>query len=215
MNFLEVLCEGSSDVPAVREVLTRRFELVEEETFRIHPHQGKGRLPGSDRLLKAPPGRQNQLLTQLPIKLKNYGSQAVGGYATSVLVLVDADREDCRSLKERLATVYENLPTKPERCLFRIAVEETESWFLADPDAVKGAYPRAKVAALRRHAPDSVCGAWERLAEAIGEDPRACTGADKVRWAEKISPFLDLEEPRSPSLAALINGVPGLLAGDP
>ena len=37
MIFLEVLTEGSSDVPAVKEILTRRFNLKENEHFRIHP----------------------------------------------------------------------------------------------------------------------------------------------------------------------------------
>ena len=43
MTHFVVLVEGASDVPAVREVMTRRFGLAEDVHFRIHPHQGKGK----------------------------------------------------------------------------------------------------------------------------------------------------------------------------
>lgn len=211
MRFIEVLCEGTSDVPAVREVLTRKFNLVEDQDFRIHPHRGKGRLPPSAQLLRVPDPGRDQLLDLLPIKLKNMGQQTVPGFEIAVVVLVDADDDDCRVLKQDLLRVYHELPTKPTRCLFRIAVEETESWFIAQPDAVRAAYPTADRAILDRFRPDAVCGAWERLAECLGHDPNVCTGGDKTEWAVAIAPRLDLDRPRSPSLAAFVAGVSRLL----
>lgn len=38
MIFFEILLEGTSDVPVVKEILTRRFLLKEGVNFRIHPH---------------------------------------------------------------------------------------------------------------------------------------------------------------------------------
>jgi hypothetical protein len=204
--YLEVLCEGSSDVPAIREVLTRGLKLTEEEEFRIHPHSGKGKLPENP-LARPIPGR-NTLLDQLPIKLRNYGRQSKGGYETAVLVLVDADADDCMELKQSLLDLLQELDAKPVRVLFRIAVEETESWFIADTAAVKRAYPRAKIADLKNIKADSICGAWERLAEALGLDPK--TDADKIGWANSISPHLDFQKPKSPSLGCLLTGVPKL-----
>lgn len=212
MRFIEVLCEGTSDVPAVREVLSRRFGLIEEQNFRIHPHRGKGRLPSWEHLLKVPDRGCDQLLDLLPIKLKNMGRQSAPGFEVSVVVLVDADDDDCCALKEALVRVYQSLPSKPARCLFRIAVEETESWFIAEPQAVKAAYSTADTAALSGIPPDCVCGAWERLAECLGLLPAACTGGDKTEWAREIAPKLDLKSPRSPSLAAFIEGVSRLLS---
>ncbi|MBX3410902.1 MAG: DUF4276 family protein [Phycisphaeraceae bacterium] len=214
MRFLEVLCEGTSDVPAVHAVLTQRFNLIEEQNFRIHPHRGKGRLPSSKQLLKAPERGRDQLLDLLPIKLKNIGRQSVHGYEVAVVVLVDADDDDCRVLKQNLLDMYSALPTKPARCLFRIVVEETESWFIAQPEAVRAAYPTADKAALADIPPDAVCGAWERLAKCLGRDPTTCTGGDKTEWAIAIAPKLDFRTPRSPSLAAFITGVSRLLAQD-
>lgn len=207
MIYLEVLCEGSSDVPVLREVLTRGLGLKEEEQFRIHPHQGKGKLPANP--LKKPDVWQNALLNQLPIKLRNYGKQAAGGYETAVLVVVDADDDDCVALKTSLVEMLGKLDVRPARVLFRIAVEETESWFIADSAAVKKAYTHAKVADLEKFDADVICGAWERLAEALGLNPKL--DQDKVGWATAISPHLNLDSPKSPSLDCLIHGVPKLL----
>jgi len=207
MTLLEVLCEGESDVPVLREVLTRRFKLEEGTHFRIHAHKGKGKLPPPDRLLTRPDPRQNQLLTQLPVKLKNIGKQSSGTFKVAVLVLVDADDDDCVQLKKSLIAAYAALPTKPAICLFRIAVEETESWFLADPAAVKAAFSVADKATIQKIEADSVCGAWERLAESLGIEPTTCTGRDKTEWAGRIAPHLDLLAPKSPSLKALVTGI--------
>lgn len=212
MRYIEVLCEGSSDVPALHEVLTRRFKLIEGEHFRIHPHRGKGKLPDKAHRLKPPARADNSLLRHLPIKLKNMGQQSQGGFEVAVIVVVDADDDDCQALKKQLQELYEELPTKPPRCLFRIAVEETESWFIAEPSAVKRAYPGADTHALGMIGKDAVCGAWESLARALGIDPASCSGGEKTEWAATISPHLNLKTPESPSLSALVEGVSRLLA---
>lgn len=96
--------------------------------------------------------------------------------------------------------------------LLRIAVEETESWLIAEPEAVRRAYPDARLGKLRKLKADAVCGAWERLAEALGLRPADCNGQDKYAWAEAILPKLDLDTPRSPSLQAFITGIERLRA---
>jgi Domain of unknown function (DUF4276) len=213
MRFIEVLCEGSSDVPAIREVLKRRFRLTEGTNFRIHAHRGKGQLPAPRDRLKPPARGNDALLPQLPIKLKNMGRQTQGGFEVAVVVVVDADNDDCRQLKQSLVDLYKALPTKPSTVLFRIAVEETESWFLADPGAVRKAYGNAAAMQLDIYAPDQVCGAWEALARALGEDPDL-SGRRKFEWAEAISPHLNLNPPYSPSLASLVSGISRVLNVD-
>lgn len=209
MIFLEVLLEGQADVPAIRDILTRRFRLAEDQQFRIHPHRGKGQLPANP--LSRPDPFRRGLLDQLAAKLQGY-HYLPRGYC--VVVLIDADRDDCRDLKRALVKLYTSLPKRPQCVLFRIAVEETESWFLADANAIRVAYPRARLARLPE--PDEVVGAWERLAEVLGKRPDDCDGSDKREWAEQIAPLLDLQNPRSPSLQAFIEGIEGLLqAPDP
>jgi hypothetical protein len=211
MRYIEVLCEGSSDVPAIREVMTRRFRLIEGEHFRIHWHQGKGKLPEKAHRLKKPDRANNSLLHQLPVKLKNMGRQTVSGFEVAVIVVVDADNDNCVELKNELLGLYNELPSKPPRCLFRIAVEETESWFIAEPAAVKKAYPATDTAMLSKIPKDDVCGAWESLARAIGVEPTACGGGEKTEWAAAISPHLNLTRPQSPSLSALVHGIDKIL----
>lgn len=202
MTWFEVLVEGASDVPAVRHVLTGYFGLVEDVNFRIHRHKGRGNLPGD--LLGHPDPKQQTLLHQLPAKLKGFSHL---DNDACVVVLVDADRDPCGELLAQLNAMLARLPKRPPRVLFRLAIEETESWFIADEDAVIAAFPKARTQKLRRIAADSIVGAWEELAGALGIRTSEVTGYDKYAWAERISPHLNLEEPRSPSLRKFIEGI--------
>jgi Domain of unknown function (DUF4276) len=197
MSWIEVLVEGSSDAPAIREVLTRRFALIEDHHFKIRPHKGRGNLP--HKILKNPELQNRSLLYQLPAKLKGFSTWFTKEHW--VLVVVDADDTPFAELLEDLQVMLQKLPKAP-RVLFRIAVEETESWFIADTTAIKKAYPKSNIAALKKIELDSICGAWERLAEAI-----QAKGKDKTSWAEAISPHLDLDNPPSPSFLKLITGI--------
>lgn len=202
MTWFELLVEGASDVPAVRDVLTRRFGLEENVNFRIHPHKGRGSLPGD--LLGQPDPKQQTLLHQLPAKLKGFSHLDDD---SCVVVLVDVDRDPCGELLAQLNAMLVRLPKRPARVLFRLAIEETESWFIADADAVVAAFPRARTQKMRRIAADDIIGAWEELAAALGIKTSAVTGSDKYAWAERISPYLNLQEPQSPSLRKFIEGI--------
>ena len=207
MTWFEVLVEGVSDVPAIHEVLTRRFGLVEGEHFRIHPHQGRGQLPINP--LARPDPKQRQLLHQLPAKLRGYAKSMPSNAV--VLVVVDVDDTPCKKMLDDLRDMLSKLPVRPNRVLFRLAIEETESWFIADTAAVQAAFPRANVAPLRRIEPDAIVGAWEALAAAIGASSDS-SGTEKLRWARLICPHLDLTAPASPSLRKLIAGIARELA---
>lgn len=202
MTYFEVLVEGASDVPTVREVLVRRFSLVEGEHFRIHPHRGRGSLPANP--LARPDPKQQTLLHQLPAKLSGFSFL---GPNCCVIVVVDADDTPCAEFLTQLKAMLELLPRKPARVLFRLAVEETESWFIADEHAIRRAYPTARTQPLRDIAPDAIVGAWELLADALRVRRKDVTGAEKVAWARQIAPHLDLDQPRSPSLRKLVHGI--------
>lgn len=200
--FIEVLTEGASDVPVVREVLVRHFGLSEHNNFRIHPHWGRGKLPVNP--LSRPDPKHRGLFDQLPAKLRSYGTWMDEQYL--VLVLADVDNDDCVQLLAELNALLLSLPTKPPRVLFRLAIEETESWFLADSNAIKKAFPKAQLALIRNILPDAQIGAWEKLAECLGHKPS--NGAPKkTHWAEQIAPHLNFYTPFSPSLGKLISGL--------
>lgn len=199
MILLEVLVEGKSDAPAIKEALQRKFGLVENVHFRVHAHKGKGKLPTKP--LNKPDPKHRGLLDQLPAKLLGYGKSLQEGL---VLVVVDADDAPPKQLIADLERMLAQLPVKP-RVLFCLAVEETESWFIADIAAIQLAYPkRLKKQILRNIEPDAVVGAWEKLAAALSIDPKKVSGADKYEWAVRISPHLYLNPPKSPSFNKLI-----------
>lgn len=199
MMRFEVLVEGASDVPTMREILTRRFGLEENTHFRIHPHKGRGNLPAD---LLAPPSPQHQaLLDQLPAKLRGFSYLRDDA---CVIVVVDVDDTPPQQLMKELDTMLERLPKRPKRVLFGLAIEEMESWFIADHKAVLQAYPRAKIPKIR---PDDIVGAWEKLAEALNLKRNDISGADKCKWAQAIAPYLDLDNPYSPSLKKLIEDI--------
>lgn len=205
MTFFHVLTEGAADVPVVREVLTRRFGLSEDSDFRIHPHKGRGQLRND--LLSPPDPRHQGLLDQLPAKLKGWSNL---GADHCIVVLLDADDDPCRELLAELKAMLARLLKRPGNVLFRLAIEETESWFIADLPALEAAYGRKiKLNGLRRLEPDAIVGAWERLAEALGHnlEKQTFSGPDKYRWAESIAPHLNLDNPPSPSLGKLIEGI--------
>lgn len=207
MIWIEVLVEGASDLPTVKEVLERKFKLVEGEHFRMHAHRGKGQLP--DNPVKKPDPKHQGLLDQLPAKLRGYGRSLEPH--SIVLVVIDTDTQDCKQLLAQLNAMLLAVPIKP-RVMFRLAIEETESWFIADIDALQRAYPRGvKTSVLKNIQPDAVVGAWEKLAESLGVDRKMVAGPTKFQWAQKIAPCLDLEQPKSPSLKKLIDGVAGLI----
>ena len=203
MTFFYILVEGDADVPMVREIMTRRFQLQENVDFRIHPHDGIGSLPANP--IKPPPQHLRGLLDLLPTTLLGMGRYC--GEHECVLVLVDADKTPCRELLAQLNFMLARLPQKPPRVLFRLAIEETESWFIADTEAVRKAYPGVNLQVLRAIKPDAVIGAWEKLAEAIGDPLPKKRGPLKYAWAEKIAPHINLENPISPSLGKFISGV--------
>jgi hypothetical protein len=78
---------------------------------------------------------------------------------------------------------------------------------MGDIRAVKSAYPAADDGVLSSYVNDSICGIWEKLADAVypggakvmSRKGWQTVGAEKARWAEEISPRMDVENNASPS----------------
>lgn len=187
---IRVLVEGKSEQLLIEQWCIRAFPKHE---VIVHPHQGKGEIPN---LTKKPDYRRRGLLDQLPATLRALAKEQ----ETAVLVLVDSDDEECTDLKNRLLTLATQIRPKPTRLMFRIAVEETEAFYLGDLKAIRKAYPDADMKKAKRYTPDSVCGTAELFGEIINDD-----GLNKVAWAEAMGNTLTTrpEGSRSPSFRAL------------
>jgi hypothetical protein len=197
--LVHVLVEGPSDKVLIEGWAPRAFS---GHQFRVHIHQGKGQLRKlSD--AKAGPGRGRGLLDLLPSTLRGFASSP----DQAVLVLLDADDDNCFELKKALVEVHQAVaPELP--VVFRIAVEETEAYYLGDLAGFKKAFPDADLELARDYVPDSICGTAERVAAVLGEDTLR-----KVDWAEAMAPYLTTspEKSRSPSFKALIAGIDKLV----
>jgi Domain of unknown function (DUF4276) len=207
MIWLEVLVEGASDSPVIKEVLVRKFQLEEGTHFRIHPHKGKGKLPKN--LLSKPDLKHQGLLDQLPAKLRGFGKALSAD--DWVLVVIDSDDQPPISLLNELSSMLSSLPSKPN-VMFGLATEETESWFIADINALKKAYPnKVDTGSLKNIQPDAIVGAWEKLARALGVDINMVSGKTKFDWATNIAPHLNLDSPMSPSFKILIENISSIV----
>ena len=93
-----------------------------------------------------------------------------------------------------------------------------EAWLLGDRAAVKTAYPRVREQVLDDYKQDSICGTWEKLADAVF--PGGCqklrgmgypqVGRVKCEWADNIARYLDLECNLSRSFQVFRDGIRNL-----
>ena len=215
---LEVLIEDKSGTIAVDLLLEKILDSGKIAcTWRTHAYKGIGRLPRNTQRSER---RSHLLLNNLPRIMRGYGRSLTRNSA--VLVVVDLDDRNCQSFKQDLLHVLHDCNPSPT-ALFRIAIEEIEAWLLGDAEAVKAAYPRAKWPVLNRYEPDSICGTWEVLADAVYPGGAAKlknmgypeVGRIKCEWAERITPHIELDRNRSKSFQVFRDGVLRLAEGWP
>ncbi len=214
MHF-EVLVEDQSGKIALQVLLEKIIgPNGHEHSFKIHAYNGIGRLPKKRQGITSP--QKRILLDRLPTLLRGYG-KSLQDVSAAVLVVVDLDRKDCLSFKQELVDVLNSCNPKPTT-LFRIAIEEGEAWLLGDKDAVKRAYPDAKSQALTLYRQDSICGTWEKLADAIYQGGAhklkqlgwPHTGQAKCEWAKRIAPYMDVDKNQSKSFQVFRDGLRNL-----
>lgn len=207
---IEVLVEDSSGEKLLARLLPKILgEQGAPHTWRLKPYKGIGRIP-SGLSPKADPSKR-MLLDQLPRLLQGYGKTPG---IDAVVVVLDTDRRDCKEFLRELTLVTQGCKPAP-RTLFRMAIEEMEAWYLGDRAALLKAYPRAKRDVLDRYLQDSVCGTWELLADAVHAGGAAAIkkagwplpGQIKHEWAEKIGPFMSLNQNASPSFCKFRDGL--------
>jgi hypothetical protein len=202
---LEVLVEDQSGKKAL-EILIPKITGT-GHTFNVHAYRGVGRIPKN---MRDTQNASNRIfLESLPKLLKGYGKTFHGypsNYYTAVIVVCDLDDKCLKEFRRQLLEILDACHPQP-KTRFCIAIEEGEAWFLGDLNAIKHAYPKANATVLTSYVNDSICGTWEKLADAIYPGGShvlenrvyQVIGEEKSRWAERISPEMDIENNRSPS----------------
>jgi hypothetical protein len=202
---VEILVEDLSGKKAL-DILVPRI-IRGQDTFRVHFYKGVGRIPKNMKDAADPSKRI--LLTNLPKLLKGYGRTFEGyppGYRAAVVLVCDLDDRNRNDFLKDLDAILNGGHPKPETG-FCLAIEEGEAWFLGDMPAVKSAYPHADDHVLSSYVNDSICGTWEKLADAVypggakglSKKGWQMVGAEKARWAGDITLRMDIENNQSPS----------------
>lgn len=202
MHF-EILVEDQSGKRAL-DILVPKI-IGDDHTFKVRAYKGIGHIPRN--LGNNGEAHNRILLDQLPRLLRGYG-RAFENYTAAVILVCDLDDKCLKTFRQALLKILNDCDPKPET-RFCISIEEGEAWFLGDISAVKSAYPNAKDSILNAYVNDSICGTWELLADAVysggstalsGKGWHA-VGAEKSQWADKITPYMDVNNNASPSFA--------------
>jgi hypothetical protein len=207
---IEILTEDSSSQRLLEHLMPKLVGPTGgAHSWRLHAYRGIGRIPPG--LSKSSDPSKRILLDQLPRLLRGY-ARTPG--IDAVVVVLDTDERDCVTLLTELRSLAVSCSAS-HLALFRLAIEETEAWYLDDRAALKRAYPRARMRALGHYVQDSVCGTRELVAEAvhpgglrsIQQAGWPLPGQIKHGWADRIAPLLDPEANRSPSFRKLRDGI--------
>lgn len=121
-----------------------------------------------------------------------------------IVVMVDRDDDDCLVLKGELNRVIRDVDTARAhsdratiagRIRNRIVIEELESWYFGDWEAVRGAYPRVSPTLPNSRGyrdPDAIRGGtWEALERVLRKAGYYAGGLPKIELAHTIAPLMD------------------------
>ena len=201
MHF-EILVEDQSGKKAL-DILIPKI-IGNQHKFKVRPYQGIGHIPKN--LTNPTNANTNLLLNQLPMQLRAYGKRYANDSTKVVIVVCDLDNNCLKTFRQELFTVLNACTPRPET-RFCIAIEEGEAWLLGDIPAIKAAYPKTKDNILNGYQNDSICGTWELLADAVFRGGLSSlkkrgwqrVGREKSAWAQKITPYMNVDKNASPS----------------
>ena len=201
MHF-EILIEDLSGKIAL-DILIRKI-IGPQHTFNIYPYKGIGHL--SIKPQNPTNVNTDHLLNDLPKQLRAYGKSFVKDPNKVVIVVCDLDKRCLKTFRKELLSLLNTCHPKP-KTRFCIAIEEGEAWLLGDISAIKKAFPKVIGNVLNSYQNDSICGTWELLADAIyaggakalKKKTWRARGKIKSVWAQKITPYMDVNNNKSPS----------------
>lgn len=216
MHF-EVFVEDLSGGKMLEHILPKI--IGQDNTFKINTYKGIGHIPRD--LNSTNYVRSKVLLNKLPGILRAYGKRFASNlqnYQETMLIICDLDKQCLKEFKRQLIDVLDQCNPKPE-VNFIIAIEEGEAWLLGDTHAIKTAYPSAKMSKLKQYTNDSICGTWEILADSLypggskvlKKQGYQAIGKEKYIWADKIAPYLDISNNKSPSFCYFRDKVKNIL----
>ena len=189
--IVEFLLEEPSMVNYLEQILPKILPegFVLNENCFLRPHNGK-----------------SDLLKSIPQKVKAFSKLTHEAYR--IVIVHDQDSNDCKHLKQKLATLCIQNGDCPT--LIRIACRELEAWYLGDMDAIQKVYPSFKADQHRNKAkfrdPDT-CNPSEELKKLI-------PNFQKGYASKEISKYISIENNRSASFGHFVSGLKRFLSSD-
>lgn len=196
---LEILVEEPSAEAALQNLVPKI--VGKDVSFRILVHQGK-----------------TDLLNKILPKLRAYSKWITN--EVKIVILVDLDRDDCLQLKEKLNKIAKDAGLKIKtsigeltsnfQILNRIAIEELESWFIGDKNAIHKTYNKVNPNELikpKYSNPDSISNTWEELERVLQKFHYYKGGLSKIQNARMISEQMDVNNNSSKSFNVFRSGL--------
>lgn len=209
MHFMFMIEDQSTEV-LVRKVMGYFTAAYSNITFDCKSFKGIRGFTFKNTVKETKSGK---LLNDLATYMRGF-DKSLQGIRAAIIVVVDNDDRNTEEFRNSMEKVAEDNNIKTDH-VFCIAVEEMEAWLLGDAQAIKQAYPKAKLNILHNYEQDSICDTWEFLADVIYPGgrkkmkklPYGEIGRQKSIWANDIGTYMDFDNNSSPSFHSFLNEI--------
>lgn len=207
---IEFLVEDISGRVLLEEVMKKYIaeEPAVDIGYTIFPYKGIGGFTKGSNVQNV---KSQQLLTDLPKRMRAIQSTHYGRTDVAIFVVLDNDKRDTAVFEQQLKQTADRANISMDH-VFCIAIEEMEAWLLGDRAAMQRAYPEVadRIATKSTgYVQDSICGTWEILADVLTKggissfrkkNPSSVdVGRSKSEWANNIGCRMNIRCNNSPS----------------
>lgn len=212
--YFQFLIEDRSTEILVNHVMDKlKDQYTGNDIFwNVKSFSGIGHLQKKGNVMQQKTGK---LLNNLPRYMRGIGKALQKMPDAALIVVLDNDKRDIQQFRQELEdTAVSNMILCDY--VFCVAIKEIEAWLLGDTEAIRAAYPNAKMQYIKKYEQDAICETWEVLADMVY--PKGLTelrkkagnayteiGKAKCEWADRIGRHIHLHENNSPSYQYFIN----------
>lgn len=206
--YFQFLIEDKSTEILVNHVLNKmkRQYPGKEIIWDIKSFGGIGHLQKRGNVLEQKTGK---LLNDLPMYMRGFNKVLRAMPNSALIVVLDNDKRDSQQFRKELEDIATSNMILCDY-VFCVAIKEMEAWLLGDTEAIREAYPNAKMQCIKKYEQDGICETWEVLADMVypkglsklkkkAGDAYTEIGKAKCEWADRIGKYIHLHENHSPS----------------
>ena len=163
--YFQFLIEDKSTEILVKHIM-EKLKLIHDENEILWDIKSFGGIGHLSRKGSALDRKTGKLLNNLPGYMKGFSKVLECMEHAALVVVLDNDERETEQFRCELEQVaIENMVLCDY--VFCIAVKEMEAWLLGDSEAIKDAYPNARMQYMSKYEQDGICPTWEVLAEIV------------------------------------------------